>query len=104
MKRIYWLWTLAALLAVGSVNVMAQRVGNSELASVSGIVINHFTGAPISAVAVTLKPDAGSGRTVFTDQNGRFALERLPIGRYSVSAASKGYFRARHDGVRRKSR
>lgn len=96
MNRLCGAWTLGAVLAIGGVTLMGQGSTNAERPSVSGIVINQFTGAPIAGVRVTLKPEAGSGVTAVTDQSGQFAIGKLPSGRYSVSAARDGFFRARH--------
>jgi protocatechuate 3,4-dioxygenase beta subunit len=99
MKRVYLLWILATVLAIASVQVMGQAPRTrTELGSVSGTVIDHFTGVPIPDIAVTVKPSTGTERQVVTDQNGNFAIKDLPIGRYLVAAARDGFFQSRHAG------
>jgi hypothetical protein len=60
-------------------------------AALAGIVRND-EGAPVRAAIVTLAGgDLAASRAVVTDDDGRFAFERLPAGRFTLSAKKAAY-------------
>ncbi|MBI4601044.1 MAG: carboxypeptidase regulatory-like domain-containing protein [Planctomycetes bacterium] len=78
---------------------------------VTGIVVDAATGDPVSGVEVVAF-DAGAGTGSFarllegmkgmgrTDAEGRFTLQSLPPGEYTLRVMARGYAGARVDGVR----
>lgn len=102
---------IAALLALllGGSSLLAQQPTRdaatqaaSAAARVSGIVVTADRDAqPVRRAIVTLSGTDG-GRSTITDESGRFAFADLPAGRFTVSAARRGYlttaFGARHPG------
>lgn len=63
----------------------------------AGVVVRAGTGAPVAGVRVDTGNDwsDGSEGTAFTDEDGRFRIDRLAPGRYTPSAhAEDGYGRA----------
>jgi hypothetical protein len=77
----------------------APRVGT---AVVSGVVVSADAPVrPLRRVRVTLaNPGFPFDLAAITDDEGRFAVERVPAGRYMVSAAKEGYLTTAHGAVR----
>ena len=65
--------------------------GSLQTGSISGAVTNAVTGEAMSGVVVTVGSDAQ--RSV-TDDKGRFVIENVPEGAYTVSASKEGYLKA----------
>ena len=106
-------------LAMASLSAQAQTrdavAPPAATASLSGIVITaddfasppgapapRLTGAPVRSATVTLTEvtEAVPTRSTDTDQDGRFAFESLPAGRYDVSATKPAYLKASFGAVR----
>ena len=60
-------------------------------ASIAGIVIVLGTGAPARHARVSLSGDTVRGRSVTTDDRGRYAFAALPAGRFTLSASKPGH-------------
>jgi protocatechuate 3,4-dioxygenase beta subunit len=62
-------------------------------ASIVGtIVTDTEAGRPVRRVIVDIDPtDGGTGKTLITDDNGRFAATRLRAGSYRVNASKRGW-------------
>jgi hypothetical protein len=75
------------------------RVGT---AVVSGVVVSADAPVrPLRRVRVTLaNPGFPFDLAAITDDQGRFTIERVPAGRYTVSAAKEGYLTTAHGAVR----
>lgn len=85
MKRIYQLCALCFFLlptVVGAQN-------DSPTQTIRGIVIDKSSGAPLTYVAVGLLdlPHIGTA----TDEEGKFELSKVPVGRHDIQASSLGY-------------
>jgi hypothetical protein len=64
-------------------------VGTGEI---SGVVMVIGTGTPVRRGRVTLTgSELRGGRTAITDDQGRFAFQLLPAGRFFVTASKPGY-------------
>ncbi|MCB2154411.1 carboxypeptidase regulatory-like domain-containing protein [bacterium] len=65
--------------------------------TISGTVVEDFTGERIAGARVTLQSQAGAGfltrskSEVTTDEFGSFNVENLPFGYYSLEATADGY-------------
>ena len=71
-----------------SISVFAQN--NDKInQTIRGIVRDAASGAPLSDVTVTLSGQSGVGTT--TDNEGRFILTNVPVGRHNVQASFVGY-------------
>jgi hypothetical protein len=58
---------------------------------VRGRVTRADNGQPLRNVRLELAPSADAGGAVFSDADGRFTFDRLPAGRYRLSAYKGGY-------------
>ena len=80
-----------------------QRTAETATASISGtIVSDDAESRKLRRVRVTLNGaamDAG-GRTVITDDEGRYRFTALPAGQYGVTAVKDGYVPARYGSGR----
>jgi len=85
---------LVLLIGIGS-GAMAQLS-----ASLSGTVTDQ-SGAAVTAATVTARNvDTGISRTAPTDQDGRYRLFALPLGRYEVHVMKDGFAEALRTGIR----
>jgi uncharacterized protein (DUF2141 family) len=71
--------------------------------AISGSVTVEGSGTPVRRARVTLTgQELRGGRSVITDDNGRFAFQALPAGRYTMTASKAGFvdltFGARRPG------
>jgi len=61
-------------------------------ASVTGRVVIDGVGTPVRRARVSLAaPELRGGRSVITDDQGRFSFQALPTGRYTLTASKSGY-------------
>ncbi len=61
-------------------------------ASLTGRIFAMDTGAPMKRVAVRVTaPELREGRAGSTDAEGRYAIEGLPAGRYTITASKPGF-------------
>src|SRR5690606_21561337 len=83
---------LAALLlvALGAVPAGAQT------GKLTGLVTDAATGEPLAGVQITVE---GTGRSVLTQENGRYFLINVPPGVYTVTAQLLGYAVVRKENV-----
>ena len=76
---------LAGVLAAGS-QAPPDPAGRARIL---GSVVRADTGSPVRFAAVQIAATGPVGRwTVTTDENGRFVVEELPAGRYTVTATA----------------
>lgn len=68
--------------------VSGRRAGTSV---VRGRVTRAGDGQPLRNVRLELAPSADTSGAVFSDADGRFMFDRLPAGRYRLSAYKGGY-------------
>jgi uncharacterized protein (DUF2141 family) len=96
------------LVLIASISVPAQqprdrprptRVGP---ATIAGVVVSDETSPkPLRRARVMLgSPSLPIGRTLITHDDGTFAFEGLPAGRYTLSAAKEGYIGMGHGAAR----
>ena len=71
----------------------ASATAASGTAAIVGTVMSDTQPSrPVRRVAVTVTcPDPFVGRTIITDDAGRFSATNLPAGRYSISATKRGW-------------
>src|SRR4051794_38669412 len=73
-------------------------------AAIHGRVVAGDTGQPLSRARITVSApelrEQGGRRTTSTNRDGRYELNNLPAGRYSVSVARSGFLTLRY-GQRR---
>ena len=85
----------------GEVNVDGETVRDVELptAGLTGVVVDEATGRALSAVRITAaldgSPDSRPGFAT-TDSNGRFVLDELDAGAYTLTLRRAGYREMRH--------
>src|SRR5215467_7785491 len=64
---------------------------------VIGTVVDSTTGARLGGAQVTITSfDTQDAAGMLTDENGRFAFEDVPAGKYALSAKRKGYLEQRY--------
>src|SRR5690349_10136629 len=61
-------------------------------ASISGTVVGEATGNPVRRARVMLTgAELRGGRSVVTDDQGRFTFQALPAGRFTMTASKPGF-------------
>lgn len=89
-----YLLVLAAL-AWGQAPPVASPMERQD-ASVTGVVLDDATGAPVVRAIVTLRKAGGDEDAVaWTDAGGAFSFSGIPQERYSINASHTGYEAAR---------
>jgi 5-hydroxyisourate hydrolase-like protein (transthyretin family) len=97
---------LVAVTVCGAVLATAQATSQSLAANatqgtyrIAGILVNAATGEPIRRATVeALKvEDSQAVALCVTDNEGRFALERLPAAKYQLTASKRGFRTAFYD-------
>jgi len=95
-----WLGGVVVLALAGSV-VPAQTasVAGPGPYRIAGKVVNAVTGDAVrrATVAVLAESDSHTIASVETDGEGHFALERLPAGKYQLTASKRGFRTAFYD-------
>ena len=94
VRRVHWVALIAwaSLVAPGSLS--GQDDGGQatndpvRVGTITGIVTEAETGVPLGDVLVIAE---GAGRAVRTRANGRFVIEGIPRGRYTLRARPFGY-------------
>ena len=84
----------AALLVVGvlpAVSAPFQSENADRLSSIKGIVTNAVTHEPLRKAYVRLEGKVGN--SAVTDDKGRFSIEKIEPGRYSLEAERTGFLR-----------
>jgi len=77
------------LFAVGIlVSCTESKVSSASVGFIKGKVLKVDNFAPIDSAKVTLTP---SNNTVFSDANGEFVFNDVPVGDYSVKAQKNGF-------------
>jgi len=66
--------------------------------AISGTV-NDPSGAVVSGATVKLTNNAGISETVFSDNNGNYAVQGLPPGSYNLSVSAKGFKDFKADNI-----
>ena len=70
----------------------AQAAAKTGTARIAGQVVNAETGKPLRrAVVRASSPELREGRSVSTDNEGRWKIAELPAGRYSIFVSKGGY-------------
>ena len=88
-------WAVLAWLA-GALLALAQSTWSDE-SSVVGLIVDEPSGRPLVGVTVRLEPMGGEGttRVAGTDSTGRFRIDGLEAGAWSVHVEVLGYEPAR---------
>src|SRR5580704_4801137 len=84
----------AALLVAGvlpAVSAPFQSDNADRLSLVKGIVTNAVTGEPLRKAFVGL--EGKDGKSAVTDDKGRFSIEKIEPGPYSLEAERPGFLR-----------
>lgn len=69
---------------------VASSQGSAERYTINGTVVDAVTGEPVRKALVQIY--ANQRRMIFTDSDGRFQLEGIAAGSYTVMAQKPGYF------------
>ena len=88
-----------ALLSLPIAVVAQQTRDNSQprrgTAHITGVIVSNDTPSlPIRRAIVTLSGDLPGGRSVVSDDEGRFAFAQLPSGRFTITATKPAYLPA----------
>lgn len=86
MKRLF-LSTLLIVCILFSTNMYAQN--NKPVQTIRGIVVDRTSGSPLSLVSVVLLNLPQVGTT--TDNDGKFVISNIPVGRHDLQASFMGY-------------
>jgi hypothetical protein len=90
IRRMQFSSTFLFLVAVSLVLVGCKEgtLGPEITGSVSGTVLDYETSAPIAGASVTTSPPTGA---IVTDKNGRFRLDDIDAGNYTISVKKPGF-------------
>ena len=89
------LQVMLVLIGAFIMNVNAQT---TTVGTISG-TIRDEKGAVVPRADVTIQGEAGTSRTVHSDDNGFYIAASLPAGRYAVSTAPSGFKKTVADAV-----
>jgi hypothetical protein len=93
------MWCAAALAQAGpTASARASAAANGHY-RIAGTVVNAVTGEPVrrATVAVLTEEDGHVIESVESDNDGHFALERLPAAKYQLTASKRGFRTAFYD-------
>ncbi|QNJ96794.1 hypothetical protein ALE3EI_0204 [Constantimarinum furrinae] len=65
-----------------------DRIGEFDFGTIQGTVVASGTNTPLENVRISTQPISS---TVFTDSNGKFTIENVPVGDFAVEARVEGY-------------
>ena len=97
----------SGLLVLGALLMGARVTARAETAPrpatgpyrIAGRVVNELTGEPVrrATVAALAEEDRDIVRSVQTDADGRFSMERMAAGKYPLTASKRGFRAAFYD-------
>ncbi|WP_188375065.1 carboxypeptidase regulatory-like domain-containing protein [Winogradskyella haliclonae] len=82
---------ITLLLAFVFINCSEDTLDNLENGTLTGIVVANGTNLPLENVKISTNPNFS---TVFTDAEGKFIIEEIPVNQYSVQAELDGFLAA----------
>ncbi len=97
------IFLLAATATVGwgqqSPAVPTPHTTGAPAYRISGKVIDAHTGAPVARCSVQIADvkDRGQPMTTISADDGTFSFDRLPLGKYSLSAERRGYLQQSYE-------
>jgi hypothetical protein len=93
MRRLLLMLASFALVAPQCVAQSQAAARATGTYSISGVVVSAVTGQPLDRAQVTLHNPTGESLVAetTTGQDGRFVFEKLPAGKFSLSASRRGY-------------
>ncbi|ARV10729.1 hypothetical protein BTO05_05255 [Winogradskyella sp. PC-19] len=93
MKNItrYVKYTIVMCVAVILYSCSEDAISDFEKGTLTGIVVTNGTNTPLENVKISTNPNSS---TVFTDENGEFIIEEIPVDQYSVQAELDGFLSA----------
>lgn len=86
MRNLKYISILLVIILVWSCN--DEKITFSETGKITGRVVKAQIFEPISNAKVSISP---SNNTTFSDEDGYFTFEEIPIGDYSLQAEKEGY-------------
>jgi len=84
----YLKYIFLATISIILINCSEDPVVISDTGTITGIVVTDGVNQPVENVRISTNP---STSTVFTDENGEFILENVPVDQYSVQAELEGF-------------
>ena len=88
MKANYINITILGVLFLLIFSCSEDKIGVNQTGSITGKVVEVETNEPLENARISSQPLTS---TVFTDENGEFEIENVPLGEYSVEARKDGY-------------
>ena len=102
--RLCLLWAAAALVAPGLAAGKTARATASPLPTagsfrVAGTIVSKTDAHPLGRARVTLRDakKAEQFESIITEEDGKFAFENVPAGKYSLTGAKRGFVTASYD-------
>jgi len=77
------------LLSLNLFSIIAY--GQQTVGMVKGVVIDSATKKPLQFITLAIKKDGNVLKTVVTTENGAFAFDKIPFGKYDLTAIAVGY-------------
>jgi len=84
----YLKYIVLAAISIVLINCSEDPVVIADTGTITGIIVTDGTNEPIQNVRISTNP---STSTIFTDENGEFVLEDIPVDQYSVQAELEGF-------------
>jgi hypothetical protein len=94
------LWAAPVFVLPGLAGQTAASPGNTAGSfRVAGTIVSKTDAHPLGRARVTLRKakNAEQFESVITEENGKFAFENVPAGKYSLTGAKRGFVTASYD-------
>ncbi len=82
--------TYTTALVLQAIAIASKKVPNPDLGSISGTILDSSSGLALSGVSVHLVGQ-DENRTIFTDNSGRFLLNGLSNGKYTIDFSKNDF-------------
>lgn len=92
-------WFFLVLAAAAQTNSPSPTGNAAGSYRVSGTIVSKTDGHPLGRARVTLREakDARKYEGIITDDDGKFAFESVPAGKYSLTGEKRGFITASYD-------
>ena len=76
------------VLLVGLAGCKEGTLGPDLLGGIEGVVLDYETSSPLAGASITTSPPTDA---IVTNAEGRFVLDELSVGNYTIQAKKPGY-------------
>jgi hypothetical protein len=94
-----WVYAFLICFALGLYAMMPAVLHAQQAGSITGTVLDSSSGALPKATVVLHRNSGTVSRQVTSDNGGRFAVDGLPPGTYTIDVSAQGFTNIVRDGV-----